>query len=71
MLEKGDRHLAQNALILEFMSPKKITSVVHADSLHHPLQNEKKSWEKRKKIAEEKVQIWLRAQDHVFWNTLI
>lgn len=43
MLEKGDRHLAQNALILEFMSPKKITSVVDADSLHHPLQNEKKS----------------------------
>lgn len=70
MLYKGDRRLAQNALILEFMSPKKITSMVDADSLHHRLQNEEKSWEKRKKIAKEKVQIWLRAQHHVFWNTL-
>lgn len=36
------------------MSPKKITSMVDADSLHHPLQNEEKCWEKRKKIAEGK-----------------
>lgn len=26
-----------------FMSPKKITGMVDADSLHHPLQNEKKN----------------------------
>lgn len=36
VIEKG-QHLPQNALILEFMSLKNTTSIVHADRSHHPL----------------------------------
>lgn len=54
LLQRRARHLAQNTLILEFMSPKNITSLVDADRSHHPLGNWEKWWEKKRKNSEGK-----------------